>query len=222
MLILVVEDEIASINFICDILDVNNYDIMTAASGKEALSHVTSYCPDLLLLNLGLPDIDGIEVLKKIRHFSDVPVIIVSARGNERHKVLALDMGADDYITKPFGIPEFLARIRTAIRHSKQIYGKPWEANKIIINELEINCLNRSVLLGGENVHLTPVEYNIILLLSRHSGKVLTHDFILKEIWGPHIGDNQILRVNITNIRKKIPDFIITHPGIGYQMIENS
>nr|WP_295974414.1 response regulator transcription factor [uncultured Bacillus sp.] len=227
-LILIVEDEVGIINFITAILTSNHYQIIKTGKGIEAISMMASYSPDLILLDLGLPDIDGIEVLKAIRKWSEVPIIVVSARGHEREKVEALDLGADDYITKPFGTSELLARIRTAIRR----YKKTLENNdpgfkKFSVGELEIDFEKRKVLIRGKEVHFTPIEYKIITLLSEHSGKVLTHDFIIKKIWGPYTNETQVLRVNMANIRRKLelnpaePRYILTEMGVGYRMIES-
>lgn len=226
-LVLVIEDENAICNFITAILNSNSYQAMRAHLGKEGLSMAASYSPDIILLDLGLPDIDGMEVLKSIRSWSKVPVIIVSARGHEREKVEALDSGADDFIVKPFGTSELLARIRTALRHSTlSMGGESKGFKKMVVGELEIDYEKRVVLLAGETVHLTPVEYKILALLSKNAGKVLTHDFIMREIWGLYAGDSHTLRVNMANIRRKIeanpgaPKYILTEMGVGYRMVE--
>lgn len=189
---------------------------------------ITSHCPDLILLDLGLPDIDGMEVLKQVRSWSTTPVIIVSARGNETEKVLALDSGADDYITKPFGTSELLARIRTAIRHNrKDVSGTDGLNGLYKLGDLTIDYNKRRVLVDDADVHLTQIEYKIVTLLTKYSGRVLTYDFIINEIWGPYGSkDNQILRVNMANIRRKIeknpaePKYILTEVGVGYRMRE--
>jgi len=226
-LILIVEDEEAICNFISAILTSNNFNLIKTGKGKEAISMAAAYCPDLILLDLGLPDIDGIEVLANIRKWANVPIIVVSARGHEREKVKALDLGADDYITKPFGTSELLARIRTEIRHSqKNLSGSYSDSDKILIGDLEINYNKRLVSIIGKEVHLTPIEYKIICLLSRYLGKVLTHDFIIKEVWGPYTNEKQALRVNMANIRRKLevnpaePKYIVTEVGVGYRMVE--
>ncbi|MDF2541658.1 MAG: DNA-binding response regulator KdpE [Herbinix sp.] len=227
LLILLVEDEIAICNFISTILIHHDYNVIKAEKGKDAISLAASHCPDLILLDLGLPDMDGIEVLKTIREWSNIPIIVVSARGHEREKVEALDLGADDYITKPFGTSELLARIRTAVRHSQKIQedNHP-ESDKISIGNLHIDYNKRIVKVEDKEVHLTPIEYKIIVLLSKNVGKVLTHDYIMKEIWGPYINDNQTLRVNMANIRRKLeknpaePKYIITEVGVGYRMVD--
>lgn len=226
--ILIVEDEKGISNFMATILSANDYRVITIDNGQEAISMITSHCPDLILLDLGLPDIDGMEVLKQVREWSTTPVIIVSARGNETEKVLALDSGADDYITKPFGTSELLARIRTAIRHNRKSVNGTDSLNGLYkLGDLTIDYNKRQVLVGDKDVHLTQIEYKIVTLLTKYSGRVLTYDFIINEIWGPYGSkDNQILRVNMANIRRKIeknpaePAYILTEVGVGYRMRE--
>ena len=226
-LILIVEDEEGICKFISAILIANDFNVIQTGKGKEAISMVATYSPDLILLDLGLPDMDGVEVLKTIRQWSEIPVIVVSARGFEREKVEALDLEADDYITKPFGTSELLARIRTAIRHSqRRLSGSYSESEKLTVGELEINYSKRRVSIAGKDIHLTPIEYKIIVLLSKHIGKVLTHDFIIKGVWGPYTNEIQALRVNMANIRRKLevnpaePQYIVTEVGVGYRMVE--
>ncbi|MDR0287837.1 MAG: response regulator transcription factor [Clostridiales bacterium] len=222
-LVLIVEDESGISNFISAILSSNQYAVIQAKNGKQALTLLTSHCPDIVLLDLGLPDIDGIDVLKSIRAWNNIPVIIVSARGHEREKVSALDLGADDYITKPFGPSELLARIRTALRHNTTTTDK---AEIFTVGGLSIDYIKRTVILDSKVVHLTPIEYKIIVLLSKNAGKVLTHDYIIKDIWGPYASENQALRVNMANIRRKIefnpaePRYILTEVGVGYRMVD--
>ena len=226
-MVLVIEDEDAICNFITAILNSNGYRVAKSNTGKTGLSMAVSYNPDVILLDLGLPDMDGVEVLKGIREWGRIPVVVVSARGHEREKVEVLDLGADDYIVKPFGTSELLARIRTALRHSPQSMGG--ESNgteKITIGDLEIDFGRRLVLLDGNTVHVTPVEYKILALLSKNAGKVLTHDYIIKEIWGNYADNSHTLRVNMANIRRKIetnpgfPKYILTEMGVGYRMAE--
>ncbi len=206
----------------------NGYKALRAMNGLSGLSLCTSHHPELILLDLGLPDIDGMEVLQRIRGFSNIPVIVISARTQEREKVDALDKGADDYITKPFGSEELLARIRTALRHSMRVASiLPREEQKYSREGLVIDFDKRLVTLHGQDIHLTQIEYKLVSLLARNAGKVLTYDFILKEIWGPYADtDNQILRVNMANIRRKLeknpaePFYIFTEIGVGYRMKE--
>lgn len=222
--ILVIEDDKSICSFITTALSGNGYRVKAALTGKEGLSLAASLCPDVILLDLGLPDMDGCEVLQKIRLWSHTPIIIISARNEEQEKVKALDMGADDYITKPFGIAELMARIRTSLRHSSA--SSPETTYKAL--ELEINFEKRLVVLQGKQIHLTQIEYQLLTLLAKNSGRVLTYNFIMNNIWGPYIdGNNQILRVNMANIRRKIeqnpaqPQYVFTEVGIGYRMREN-
>lgn len=226
-LILIVEDEDAISNFISAVLASNNYNLIKTQKGKEAIAMAASFCPDLILLDLGLPDIDGVEVIKSVREWTSIPIIVVSARGHEREKVEALDLGADDYITKPFGTSELLARIRTEIRHSQRSRNNLGiEVDKITVGDLEIYYDRRRVSVGGQQIHLTPIEYKIICLLSHYLGKVLTYEFIMKEVWGPYTNEIQALRVNMANIRRKVevnpaaPRYILTELGVGYRMAE--
>lgn len=223
--ILIVEDDETICSFISAILTSNGYEVIKATRGKEAVSMTASYCPDLIVLDLGLPDMDGVEVLKTIRQWTGTPIVVVSARSHEREKVEVLDLGADDYITKPFGTAELLARLRAALRHSQRNLEHS-QLERISIGNLEINYEKRLVTISGKEIHLTPIEYKIIVLLSRHAGKVLTHDFIIKEVWGPYTNEIQALRVNMANIRRKLeenpaePKYIVTEVGVGYRMVE--
>ena len=227
--VLIVEDEQSISNFISTILAANGYDTMTVRSGEEALTMVSSHCPDLIVLDLGLPDMDGLEVLKEVRRWSSLPVVVVSARQHESDKVEALDCGADDYLVKPFGTGELLARIRTAIRHTRTVLpgGQIAQTGKFVAGELTVDYDKHQVLMRGENAKLTVNEYKIVSLLGKYAGKVLTYDFIIRELWGPKARtDNQILRVNMANIRRKIekdpghPEYIFTEVGVGYRMRE--
>lgn len=225
--ILIVEDEPTIRNFISTTLKANQYQALEAQTAKEALSMLPSHCPDIVLLDLGLPDLDGIEVLKQVREWSHVPIIIVSARGNEEEKVIALDLGADDYITKPFGTSELLARIRTAIRHNTNLNPTGKIQNKFSCKNLTIDFDKRIVSIEEKEVHLTQIEFKIVSLLAHSAGRVLTYDHIISQLWGPYaVKDNQILRVNMANIRRKIeqnpasPQYIFTEVGVGYRMAE--
>ena len=225
--ILIIEDEESILRFMTTVLKRAGYKVLRAGSGAEALLMIGSHCPDLVILDLGLPDIDGMEVITKLRSWSAVPVLVVSARTTEQDKVLALDAGADDYICKPFGTEELLARIRTALRHSRTAGGNEEILRKgsFTVRDLTIDYDKHKVLLNGKDVGLTVVEYRIVELLGRYSGKVLTYDFLMKELWGPRAGkDNQILRVNMANIRRKIevnpakPAYLFTEVGVGYRL----
>lgn len=223
--VLVVEDETAISNFISNSLKSNGYTALLCSNGKEALSMIASHCPDVILLDLGLPDIDGLEILKSLRKWSGVPMIIVSARVNEEEKVQALDAGADDYITKPFGASELLARIRTAMRHAAG--SNAIQNDKYSVKGLSIDFGKRLVIVDNKEVHLTQIEFKIVSLLAKSQGRVLTYDQIIAELWGPYaVKDNQILRVNMANIRRKIeknpaePQYIFTEVGVGYRMVD--
>ena len=225
--ILIIEDEASISAFISAILSANQYRALTATSGREGLALLSSHAPDVVLLDLGLPDMDGAEVLRIIRAQTATPVIIVSARGLERDKVAALDLGADDYIVKPFGTAELLARIRTALRHSPKSMGsEPQGLTSKTIGELCIDYQKRLVTLRGETLHLTPNEYKLLALLSINAGKVLTHDALIREVWGLYENENHALRVNMANLRRKIeenpgsPRYILTEMGVGYRMAE--
>ena len=227
--ILLVEDEKNICDFISTSLSAQDYRISTAHTGKEALPIITSQCPDLILLDLGLPDMDGMEIIRQVRTWSSVPIIVLSARTQEQEKVRALDLGADDYLTKPSGTSELLARIRTALRHSNRLntdsplYKRPFHAKG-----LTIDFEKHLVSVDGKDVHLTQIEFKIISLLAQNSGRVMTYDTIISNIWGPYADDdNSILRVNMAHIRRKLeqnpaePQYVFTEIGIGYRMIED-
>ena len=227
--ILIIEDETSISAFIATVLSANDYDTMIAHTGSEAITMITSHCPDLILLDLGLPDMDGMEIIRTVRSWSNIPIVVISARNHERDKVEALDAGADDYLTKPFGSGELLARIRTAIRHTRTQLPSSMIANsgQFRTGELVIDYDKHCVFVRGENAKLTQGEYRIVSLLGKYAGKVLTYDFMIKELWGPKAkSDNQILRVNMANIRRKIednpadPQYIFTEMGVGYRMAE--
>lgn len=227
--ILIIEDEPVICDFIAASLEASSYKAIKCATGKEGLSMTASHCPDLVLLDLGLPDMDGLAVLREIRTWSGIPVIVVSARTQEIEKVQALDLGADDYITKPFGTSELMARIRAAIRrNAKSITGRTSSPNLYSSNGLLIDFEKRAILLEGSKVHLTQNEYRLVSLLAKNAGKVLTYEYLITQIWGPNSpNNNQILRVNMANIRRKLesnpadPNYIFTEIGVGYYMAEN-
>lgn len=229
--ILVIEDEHAISNFICRALASNDYKAIPAHSGREGLTLFFSHNPDLVLLDLGLPDMDGLEVLEQFGGLpQEVPVIIISARDRESEKVRALDMGADDYVVKPFGVSELLARIRTTLRRADRMRGGQWERKEVYkVKDLVVDVARHQIFKGNEEIHFTQNEFKILELLAIHAGKVLTYDFILEHVWGPFSGanGNQILRVNMANIRRKLkenpsePNYIHTELGIGYRMLED-
>ncbi|MFR5356631.1 MAG: response regulator, partial [Clostridia bacterium] len=202
---------------------------LIATTGAEGYSMVTSQCPDVVILDLGLPDMDGMTILKNVRQWSSMPVLVVSARTHEKDKVAALDAGADDYITKPFGTSELLARVRTAIRHARAtvLTAEGMQTGQFRAGDLLIDYDKHRVYVGDRDVNLTQNEYKIVSLLGKYAGKVLTYDFIIKEIWGPNMqNDNRILRVNMANIRRKMennpaqPQYIFTEVGVGYRIVD--
>lgn len=222
--ILVVDDEPQIQRFLKPSLTAAGYEVVEAATGAEALKAVATRAPDLVILDLGLPDMDGKEVIASLRGWSDIPVIILSARDREAEKIAALDLGADDYVEKPFGIGELTARIRTALRHRGRSEAIP---TAMTVDDLTIDPVRRLVSRGGEPVHLTPKEYDLLLLLARHAGRVVTHKTLLTTIWGPAHGDDlHYLRVFIGQLRQKIerdptqPRIVRTEPGVGYRMTE--
>ncbi|MEG1547308.1 MAG: response regulator [Clostridia bacterium] len=226
-LILLIEDERAIVNFMDTVLLANQYRMLHAQTGREAIALISSHCPDVILLDLGLPDMDGIDVIKTVRQWTQAPIIVVSARTREKEKVDALDAGADDYVTKPFGTAELLARIRIALRHGAQSGDNEAPAGKFKNSGLAIDYDARRVRLDDEEIHLTLIEYKIVTLLAHHIGKVLTYDYIIRNVWGSRpVVDNQILRVNMANIRRKLeknpaePKYIVTETAIGYRMID--
>lgn len=227
--ILLIEDERNICNFIVTTLKTQDYKVDFAVNAVSGLSLAASGCPDLILLDLGLPDMDGIEVIRNIREWSNVPIIVISARTQEKEKVDALDAGADDYITKPFGTPELMARIRTALRRSAMAGSTPLSVqNRYVAKNLVIDYEKHLVTVNGEIVHFTQIEYKILTYLSRNAGKVITYDSLITHVWGPFAdSNNRILRVNMANIRRKLennpadPQYILTEIGIGYRMIDN-
>ncbi len=224
--VLVVDDEPPIRRLLRTSLGAQGYDVVEAENGKEALAAAEREKPDLVILDLGLPDIGGIEIIRALRGRSAVPIIVLSVRDDERGKVEALDLGADDYVTKPFGVEELVARMRTALRHRFQAQG---EKPLFVADELSVDLVRRSVKRGGEEVHLSPKEYDLLAELVVNAGKVLTHRHILTKVWGPaHTEDAQYLRVFIRNLRHKLepdparPRHILTEPGVGYRLREAS
>jgi len=219
--ILVVDDELAIRRFLHTVLSAEEFSLHEAEGGHAGLAAAAAFRPDVILLDLGLPDIDGIEVIRRIREWSPVPIIVLSVREREDDKVAALDAGADDYLTKPFGVGELLARIRAALRRSLQQVPEPVFTSGGL--QLDLNL--RRVTVDGSEVQLTPTEYDILRLFVSHAGKVLTHSQILKQVWGiAYLEQPHVLRVNISNLRRKIeadpsrPRHIITEPGVGYRL----
>ena len=225
--ILVVEDDKPIKNFITASLVSQGYKYIETDKGNEAIVLAMSHNPDLIVLDLGLPDIDGIEVIKKVREWSNIPIIVVSARENEKQKVEALDSGADDYLTKPFGIGELMARVRVSLRHKAVSSTKDKNNDIFSIKNLVVDFSKRQVMINNEQIHLTPIEYKIMTLLCKYQGKVLTHNFIIRQIWGSQLGsETQSLRVFMASLRRKIeknpaqPEYIYTEVGVGYRLVD--
>jgi two-component system KDP operon response regulator KdpE len=223
-LILLIEDEPQMQRFLRIVLQGQGYRFIEAQTGQEGLVQAATRSPDIILLDLGLPDIDGLEVTRRLREWSDIPIIVLSAREQEQDKIKALDAGADDYLTKPFGAGELLARIRVAIRHKvmrQSTTGEP----VFILDNLRVDMSLRQVFLNEQEVHLTPIEYKLLTVLIQNAGKVITHNQLLKEVWGPSYSkETQYLRVYMTQLRHKLesdparPRFLINEPGIGYRL----
>lgn len=227
-LILIVDDEKSIRSFLQVSIETQGYKCIDADSASSALMLAVSQNPDIIILDLGLPDMDGIEVIKKLRALSQVPIIVISARGHDREKVGALDAGADDYLTKPFSVPELLARIRVILRHKSFYNISPETENSIFkIKDLIIDGDKHRVWLNNEEIRLTPNEYKVLVLLAKNQGKVLTHRFITENVWGGMVLDaTQNLRVCMGNLRRKLgedpsqPKYIITEIGVGYRLID--
>jgi two-component system, OmpR family, KDP operon response regulator KdpE len=219
--ILVIEDEQAIRRFLKASLMNEGFRVSEASSGQEGLRMASDLPPDLVILDLGLPDLDGHEVLKRLSEWYTLPIIILSARDQELQKISALDCGADDYVTKPFSVGELLARIRTAMRHSHRT--EP-ESTTIAIGDLRVDLGARLVYREADEVHLTPLEYKLLITMMKHAGKVLTHRFLLREVWGPHDShENHYLRVFVASLRRKLevnptrPRYLLTEQGVGYR-----
>ncbi|MEL7623114.1 MAG: response regulator [Clostridiales bacterium] len=225
--VLVVEDDKQIRNFICYSLDAEDFKHIACSSGQSALSLLITEPVDLMLLDLGLPDFDGMEVIRKVREWSEMPIIVVSARDQDKEKVAALDLGADDYLTKPFSATELLARIRVALRHLYRQNSGYRVQNILQVGELQIDLDKRLIYLEGEETHVTPMEYNLLVLLFKNIGKVLTTKQILKEVWGVgYSSDTQALRALMAGLRRKIeknpakPRYILTEIGVGYRLVD--
>jgi two-component system KDP operon response regulator KdpE len=224
MRVLVVDDEMAIRRFLRTSLNAEGFEVHEAANGEQALALAAKDRPDLVLLDLGLPDLDGVEVTRRLREWSRVPIIIISVRDREADKIRALDEGADDYLTKPFGLGELLARIRAALRHTKLVEEEP----VFTARALNVDFSKRLVKLNGEELQLTPTEYGLLRMLAINLGKVITHRQLLREVWGPaYETDTHLLRVHMSNLRQKIekdaarPEYIVTEPGVGYRFRES-
>ncbi|NLF10439.1 MAG: response regulator [Anaerolineaceae bacterium] len=222
--VLVVDDEAAIRRYLRASLSAHGYTVFEVESGRAALEAITAERPDMVILDLGLPDVDGVEVTRLLREWTRIPIIILSVRGQEADKIAALDAGADDYLTKPFGTGELLARMRVALRRASQSQAEP----VFIVDELAVDLGRRLVAVAGAEVQLTPTEYDLLRTLVSHAGKVLTHRQLLREVWGMgYEQETHMLRVNISNLRHKIepdparPHYILTEPGVGYRLRAN-
>ena len=222
-LVLVADDEQEMRRFLRASLASNGYRIVETESASETITQAKAYNPDLVLLDLGLPDLDGLAVIKAIREWCKAPVVVISARDREQDKIDALDLGADDYLTKPFGTGELLARMRVALRHAGD--GAAPASPSIAVGELRLDVESRRVFVKDSEVHLTPIEYKLFTVLMKNAGKVLTHRQLLKDVWGPsHVDQTQYLRVYMVQLRHKLeeeparPRYLLTEPGVGYRL----
>jgi two-component system, OmpR family, KDP operon response regulator KdpE len=222
---LVIDDEAAILRFLKPALEANNYDIASAGTIAEGLKRIAAEAPDIVLLDLGLPDGDGKDIIRRAREWSDLPIIVLSARERETEKIEALDLGADDYVNKPFNVGELLARMRTALRHRMQ---RKAEVPVLRVGNLEVDAVRHRATRGGAELKLTPKEFELLSFLAKHPGRVVTHKQILTAVWGPaHTEDTQYLRVYIGQLRQKVeehpddPKIVLTEPGIGYRIAES-
>ena len=222
--VLIIEDEPEIRRFLRTTLPARGFRLCEASTGRDGLTEAKSRNPDLILLDLGLPDLEGIELIRQIREWTNIPIIVLSARDQEQAKVTALDLGADDYVTKPFGIDELLARMRTALRHIARVADAGGES-VFTLNGLRVDLGRRQVFVSGKEIHLTPIEYKLLTTLVRHAGKVLTHRQLLKEVWGPlHVEEGHYLRVYMRQLRNKLeknpahPRYLVTELGVGYRL----
>jgi two-component system, OmpR family, KDP operon response regulator KdpE len=222
-LILLIEDEAQMRRFLRVSLLGNGYRLVESDSAEDGLAQAIARTPELILLDLGLPDRDGLTVAEDVRKWSTLPIIVISARGSEEQKILALDAGADDFLTKPFGVGELLARIRVALRHAARAGSAPTE--RFTVGDLEVDVVRRQVQVRGAEVHLTPIQYKLLNLLIKHAGQVVTHRQLLREVWGPNSSEQtQYLRVYMGQLRHKLeqnpsrPVLLVTEPGVGYRL----
>jgi two-component system KDP operon response regulator KdpE len=223
-LILLIEDEPQMRRFLRVTLQGHGYRLIEASSGEEGLTEVATRNPDVVLLDLGLPDIDGLEVTKRLREWTQIPVIVLSAREQEEDKISALDAGADDYLTKPFGAGELLARIRVALRRAALQHSGS-EESVFVLDNLKVDLLKRQVFLDEDEIHLTPIEYRLLTVLIKHAGKVITHNQLMREVWGlAYVEQSHYLRIYMAQLRHKLevdparPKFFINEPGVGYRL----
>jgi len=225
-IVLVIEDEAPIRKFLRAGLEGQGYVMVESETGRDGITQAATRSPDIVLLDLGLPDMDGLEVVRRIREWSTVPIVVLTARGQEEQKIRVLDGGADDYVTKPFSMGELLARMRVAIRHGARSASQQEEI-VFRAGELEIDLVRRRVTVRGSEARLTPIEYRLLTLLARHAGRVLTHDHLLREVWGPgYAAQRHYLRVYMAQLRHKLerdparPSLLLTEPGVGYRMPE--
>ena len=223
--ILLIEDELPIRRFLRPSLESQHFKVVEAVTGKEGLALASSHNPDIILLDLGLPDMDGLEVVKRLREWASTPIIVITARGKEKDKIAGLDAGADDYLTKPFDVGELLARIRVALRHAQREKQGGQQDPVFEAPDFKVDLAARVVTVRGKEVHLTPNEYDLLAFLIRHAGKVVTQKQILQEVWGPASGDQvQYLRIYVYQLRQKIeadpdrPRYIVTESGVGYRL----
>lgn len=222
-LILLIEDEAQMRRFLRAALTSNGYQLIEADTGKDGLAQAMTRTPDLILLDLGLPDLDGLEITESLRRWATMPIIVISARDREEHKIEALDAGADDFVTKPFGVGELLARIRVALRHSAAASSAG--STQFSVGQLHVDLGRRQVRVRGQEVHLTPIEYKLLTTLIQHAGQVVTHRQLLHRVWGPNSSEHtQYLRVYMGQLRRKLelepnrPLYLVTEPGVGYRL----
>jgi two-component system, OmpR family, KDP operon response regulator KdpE len=221
--IIVIEDDPPIRKFLRTSLSTQGFSVFEAESGKQGLVEAGVRKPDLIILDLGLPDMDGLDVIRAIREWSSVPIVVLSARSQEQHKIDALDQGADDYLIKPFGFGELMARIRVALRHANRpTEGAP--SDELLVGRLKIDLNNRQICVDGEEVHLTPIQFRLLSVLVKHAGKVMTHQQILREVWGPSYQENaHYLRIYMSQLRQKLeadptqPQYLLTESGVGYR-----
>jgi two-component system KDP operon response regulator KdpE len=224
--ILVVDDEAAILRAVRAGLEARGFAVVTASTGQAAIDLIATDPPDAVVLDLNLPDLDGVEVCRRVRGWSEVPILVLSAEGSEQRKILALDEGADDYVTKPFSMAELLARVRVALRHRSRAAAPPGDSAVLEVGDLRLDLARHEVTAGGRLVELTPKEFAFLALLARWPGRVLTHRAILQEVWGPEYGtETQYLRVYASQLRKKLEDDpdrprLVTEPGVGYRLLD--
>ena len=223
--VLLIDDEPPIRRLLRTALAAHGYTLIESSTGEDGLQQAATRSPDLIIVDLGLPDLDGVQVTRRLREWSRTPIIVLSARGQERDKIEALEAGADDYVSKPFGVGELVARMRVAWRHA----ARTTDADEpvFVVGDLKVDQAHRRVFVGEREVHLTPIEYRLLTTLMRHAGKVLTHDQLLKDVWGPpYVGQSHYARVYMAQLRRKLeqdparPRYLLTEPGVGYRLVD--